>query len=413
MKQRNLIVGLILILFSFVFILIYVAKYIPENEAEDIFNEAKIIFEREDVNSIERSIDLFTKIIAKDKYNKTKYAPASYFFIGKAYEKIGLNRQAYTKYSYILKNQSNHIDNETKSIIVTRMAHLKLMRNQTDEAIHDLMLLLSKSKNGEPKSRVYCELGYSYLYIKNFKKALESFNHALLENGKNEEALLGKARTLKRMGRDREVYEIYRDFLSYFGHESQYTGDVQKAYNIQAYYSGLNSARKGRYSEAIKYFDIVINKFPSHKLSENAYYWMGESYYGMRNYSKAISVFQKGLNNNLHHKDQDCRIKIGYCYFMMKQYDKAAKQFQIYIEQYEKGKYIERARQWKEASVKELTVQYRLENEENQVVDNGDLGLSSSSDMEDDKMYNSEVKGEYYIVPGKDQKVYLENVTEI
>ncbi len=419
MKQKNLIIGMILILMSVVILGIYFLNVKPNSEAKVMFSEAKIIFERGNIESINKSIDMFTKIIAS--YPDSKFAPASYFFIGRGYELTGLNQQAYLKYSYILKNQSKYIDDETKNIIYTRMAHLKVMRNQSDEAISDLLSLLKNVKDGESKSRVYAELGHSYFYVNKFENSLESFNHALLENGKNEEAILGKAKVLKKMGRDNEAYEIYRDFLSYFGHESQYTEDVEKAYTVQAYSSGLENFRKGNYNGAINYFSIVITKFPDNKLSENALYWTGESFYGLKNYQQAAQYFQKGIDNRFYHKDEDCRIKKGYSYFMMKRFDLAAKEFEIYLEQHERGKYTEKARKWKEAASRELSVIYNLEKDSNDVSEKSDvddaqdldIGRDSSLDKNNSEAGNSEVGSNGYVIPGNNQRIFLESVIEI
>ncbi|MBN1501464.1 MAG: tetratricopeptide repeat protein [Spirochaetes bacterium] len=415
MKYKNMIIGILLILLSFIMLVFYFHVYKPEKEARAMFTEAKMIFERNNTESINRSIDLFTKIISV--YPKSKYVPAAYFFIARGNDLTGLNQLAYTQYTYILKNQMKKIDDKTRNIILTRIAHLKLMRNQSDEAINDLLMLLKDTANSESKSRIYAELGQSYFHIGQYEKAIESFNYALLENGRNEEAILGKARVLKKTGRDTETYEIYRDFLTYFGNESQYTDDVKKAYNNQAYYSGLNSYRKGNYQSAIAYFSYVITKFPDNKLSENAIYWTGECYFSMKNYQKAVEYFQKGIDNTFHHKDEDCRIKKGYSYFMMKRYDLAAREFQIYLEQHQNGKYTVKAKTWKDAATRELEVRYRLENEGNDVSQNSasdsEADRESAFKQDDLNFDNSEVGGVEYVLPGNNQKVFLESITEI
>ena len=44
----------------------------------------------------------------------------------------------------------------------------------------------------------------------------------------------------------------------------------------------------GKYSEAAKKFKAFLNNFKDSKLRPNAYYWLGECYFKMRMYDKAI-----------------------------------------------------------------------------------------------------------------------------
>lgn len=420
MNFKKFIAGGIFLFAGIIVILIYMLYIQPVGEAEAMFNEAKIIFERNNKTSYNQSIDIFTKIIAR--YPESKYAVASYYFIGRAYEKTGLKQQAYIKYSYIIKTKSESIDKGIRTRILTRMAHLKALNNRPDEAITDLLFLLKSAEGRESKSRIYSELGHAYLKYNKLDRALNAFNQAIIEDGKNQEAILGKARVLKRLGKDSDTYSIYKSFLSNYGDVSQYTGDVKWAYRKQAYYSGLSSYRRGSYYAAIRYFQDVIKYFPKDKISENALYWTGECYFSLKKYNSAIKYFQRGLTNSFHHKDQDCRIKKGYTYFVMKNYKLAAKEFQIYIDHYRNGKYIEKARRWKEAASKELSAIYDLQtdnagqsdvSQQNEVLTSDEFKPETEIDNSQYGSMNSEVKGSVYIVPENNKKIYLENVTEI
>lgn len=53
----------------------------------------------------------------------------------------------------------------------------------------------------------------------------------------------------------------------------------------------LNDAK---YADASASFSSFIQKHPKDALVPNAYYWMGESYYARRNFSKAAEGFRKG-----------------------------------------------------------------------------------------------------------------------
>ena len=65
------------------------------------------------------------------------------------------------------------------------------------------------------------------------------------------------------------------------------------AFNL-AYNDYLN----GRYDLAVTGFQRFLKDFPATSLAPNAYYWMGESYYSLKDYSHATQAFQKVVNDH-------------------------------------------------------------------------------------------------------------------
>jgi len=65
------------------------------------------------------------------------------------------------------------------------------------------------------------------------------------------------------------------------------------AFNL-AYNDYLN----GRYDLAVTGFQRFLKDFPSTSLAPNAYYWMGESYFSLKDYSHATQAFQKVVNDH-------------------------------------------------------------------------------------------------------------------
>lgn len=63
------------------------------------------------------------------------------------------------------------------------------------------------------------------------------------------------------------------------------------AFNL-AYNDYLN----GRYDLAVTGFQRFLKDFPSTSLAPNAYYWMGESYFSLKDYAHATQAFQKVVN---------------------------------------------------------------------------------------------------------------------
>jgi TolA-binding protein len=328
----------------------------PDKEVRALLTEGLLRYERGTKEAVNESLNYFTKIVSH--YPKSKYAPEAFYYIARSYEELNLNRLAYLKYSSILKDSKN-LKPETEKDIRARIARLKIMKRYDEEGIHQLIALLNMSDDKDFRSRIYSELGHIYLKKGDYASSRRMFDLALNENGNNEEAILGKARAYKRAGNDSQAYELYDHFLKYYSNFSSYTGDVTGSYQKQLYESGLNSYRRGKYSSAISYFKKYLAQFPSTQRAENSLYWLGESYFSMKDYNTAIAYFKKVQTNSFYHKDQDAQIKTGYAYFLAKNYELASREFQAYIDSYPNGQHINKARQWKEMSTREMMYRYK------------------------------------------------------
>jgi TolA-binding protein len=378
--KKWILVGIIFIFLGIGLVAYYDSFVKPEREAKELIVEGKMSYERNDRESINKAIDIFTKVIAK--YPGTNSSLEAYYYIAESYEKLNLNRLAYLKYIYLLKNNKN-IPNDMEKEINARIARLKIMKRYDEEGIHSLLGLLNYSDNKDFRSRIYTELGHTYLKKGELDRSKRMFDLALSENGNNEDAILGKARVYKRMGYDDQAYGLYDHFLKYYSNFSYYTGDVTKSYTRQLYESGMHNYRKGRYYPAISFFKKYLAQFPGSSYSENSLYWIGESYFALKQYDNAVSYFKKVISNDNYTKDQDAYLKIGYSYFMAKNYDLASREFQAYIDSYPNGKYVEKARQWKEMSTKEMMYKYKksdksdsdIEDESGEGIDNESQGF--------------------------------------
>lgn len=357
--KEGIILGAILIVLG-VGLYAYYDQFIRyEREARELLTEGKLVYERGSRGAINDSIGTFSRIIAR--YPGTRAEAEAYFYIAQAYERLNLNRLAYLKYIYILKSKRD-IDPVLVREIAARVARLKMMRRYTEEGVHDLMGLLNQSADRDFRSRVYTELGHTYLQSRDLEKSKRMFDIALAENGDNEEAILGKARACKRLGYEDSAYSLYEYFFKYYGNFSHYAPDIRRSYVDQVYRSGHERFRRGNYSGAISSFRRLLSNFPDSGRSENALYWIGESHFAMKNYGTAIKYFNRVLGNYHGGKDADARIKKGYAYFLMKKFDLAAREFQIYMNNYPQGRHIETARKWKGMSTQEML--YRINNQQ-------------------------------------------------
>jgi len=376
--KKWLLLGTAFIIAGLVLVGYYDCAVKPDRKAQALLTEGKMIFERGSRESINRAIDVFTKVIAN--YPDTETSFEAYYMIAQSYEKLDLNRLAYLKYIYILKNNRDLTDKLTKEI-KARIARLKILKRYDEEGIHYLLTALNYSEDNDFRSRVYTELGHTFLKKSQYRRSLRMFDLAMKENGENEEAVIGKARAYKRLGMDSNAYNMYDHFLKYYGNFSYYTNDVVKSYDRQLYSSGLNSFKRGRYYPAIAFFRKYISKFPGERKTENALYWIGESFFALKKYNSAVKYFSRVRSNGYYHKDEDAYIKTGYAYFMAKNYELATKQFQGYIEDYPNGKYRIKAKEWKRMSNKELIYKFNSSEEKNESTNSDD---SSYNDKDSD-----------------------------
>ncbi len=61
----------------------------------------------------------------------------------------------------------------------------------------------------------------------------------------------------------------------------------------KAYDRALAAYRKGRHEEAIGYFRTFVKTYPKSDLSDNAQFWIGESYMALKQYEQAILAYQE------------------------------------------------------------------------------------------------------------------------
>ncbi|HET8898456.1 MAG TPA: tol-pal system protein YbgF [Rhodanobacteraceae bacterium] len=95
--------------------------------------------------------------------------------------------------------------------------------------------------------------------------------------------------------------------------------------NPQADYDRAFSAlRNGDFAAASRLYSAFIQAYPDTPLTPNAYYWLGESYYGTQNYPVALDTFQKLLQRfPADAKAPGAMLKVGYCQYEMKDWSAA------------------------------------------------------------------------------------------
>jgi tol-pal system protein YbgF len=102
-----------------------------------------------------------------------------------------------------------------------------------------------------------------------------------------------------------------------------------------AYDEAFGSLREGRYAESARRFREFLDQYPDSDLSDNAHYWLGESYYVTQNYKVALETFQTVLKRYPQSpKAPDALLKIGYCQFELKDWANAEAMLNDVIRRY-------------------------------------------------------------------------------
>ena len=82
------------------------------------------------------------------------------------------------------------------------------------------------------------------------------------------------------------------------------------------YEQALAILREGRYDEATQAFNRFLASYPSSSYSDNASYWLGETYYVTRDFDRALTTFKQLTESYPNSpKAPDSFLKTGYIYF--------------------------------------------------------------------------------------------------
>jgi len=91
---------------------------------------------------------------------------------------------------------------------------------------------------------------------------------------------------------------------------------VNTAEQQAEYEKALAILREGRYVEAATAFNQFLEKYPGSNYSDNAYYWLGETYYVTRDFDRSLAAFKQLAGAYpLSPKLPGARLKIGYIYY--------------------------------------------------------------------------------------------------
>ena len=119
---------------------------------------------------------------------------------------------------------------------------------------------------------------------------------------------------------------------------------IKKSYKDR-YGSALADYRKRKFNSAIKKFNALLAESKNNNLSDNAQYWIGECYYHMKLYSRAVTGFGNVLNYKNSNKIDSAILMRGKAYKHLGRKSEAIAQFRTLVTNYPRSSYTKRARE--------------------------------------------------------------------
>lgn len=114
-----------------------------------------------------------------------------------------------------------------------------------------------------------------------------------------------------------------------------------------SYQEALALYNARRYQEAIdKFTALLVSGNVDNSLADNCQYWIGESYYGLRNYTQAIAEFEKVFRYPNTNKGDAALLKLGLCYMRLNDKNAARSQFELLLANYPQSQYVSLARRY-------------------------------------------------------------------
>jgi len=115
---------------------------------------------------------------------------------------------------------------------------------------------------------------------------------------------------------------------------------------MQKYRAARTEFEAYHYQNALQTFQDLLEQYPNHPMADNCQYWIGECYFGMKQYQQAIVEFQKVFAFSQTDKYDDAQLMIGLSYVRSGQSDRAKTEFQTFLDTYAGSEYESIARRY-------------------------------------------------------------------
>lgn len=112
-----------------------------------------------------------------------------------------------------------------------------------------------------------------------------------------------------------------------------------------AYEEALMSFQARQYDDAIAKLQGLLDAGVEDRYADNCQYWLGESQFAKRSYSRAISHFESVLSTRASEKKGDAQYMVGRCYEQLGNAAQAREAYQSFVNNYPTSRLIPRAQE--------------------------------------------------------------------
>lgn len=327
----------------------------PHQEGRVKLREAKMFMEQGTPDSLQMAVSRLTRLAAR--FGNRELGQEANYNLGVAYSKLGLLKEAYVKFRSLYNNPLLH-DQDLRERVHFQLGKLQIVQNFSDEGLARLINILRTSQKPELRARVYYELGQYYLKAGKFKKARSSFEFALMEDPMLHKARIGLARSYGRMGKHAVAYELYANYKegppgALDPDSKKYSGKLTQG----ALAKGLSLFKQGKYTQAMKYFNVVFGKSPDSAGGEEAAYHRALALFRLKDYQNARKGFQETLANSPKKRDALSTYYLGKSYYLQKSWAKAVAWFDKFLNGWPQHYLVKKVQGYKTEAEQELVIQ--------------------------------------------------------
>ncbi len=112
------------------------------------------------------------------------------------------------------------------------------------------------------------------------------------------------------------------------------------------YIESLSFYQNAEWNKSLDGFTYLIVVNSSHDLADNCQYWVGEVYYGLKDYKRSISEFEKVFSFPGTNKADDAQYKLGLCFLNINNKTRALEEFIKITDYYSNSEYYKKAKQY-------------------------------------------------------------------
>ena len=112
------------------------------------------------------------------------------------------------------------------------------------------------------------------------------------------------------------------------------------------YIESLSFYQNGEWNKSLDGFTYLIAVNSSHDLADNCQYWVGEVYYGLKDYKRSITEFEKVFSFPGTNKADDAQYKLGLCFLNINNKSRALDEFTKVTDYYSNSEYYKKAKQY-------------------------------------------------------------------